>query len=52
LSAILLQRDIWAEQHPGLPVQLQIQVSTQLDLNFQGREVVPREILREGDAVG
>ncbi len=38
-SGSLLLAELWAEQHPGVPVQLQISLSAQLDLPFEGREV-------------
>ena len=47
-----LVAELWAEQHPGSPVQIQMELSAQLELSFQGREVVPRELLPEGDHVG
>jgi len=31
--------ELWAEQHPGVPVQLQISLSAQLELPLEGREV-------------
>jgi NMD protein affecting ribosome stability and mRNA decay len=34
-----LVAELWAEQHPGAPVQLQIELSVQIELNFRGREV-------------
>jgi hypothetical protein len=37
LPAVLLE--FWTEQHPGVPVQLQISLSAQLELPFEGREV-------------
>jgi len=30
--------ELWAEQHPGVPVQLQIPLSAQLELPLEGRE--------------
>ncbi len=34
-----LLAELWAEQHPGVPLQLQIKLSAQLELPFEGREV-------------
>jgi hypothetical protein len=34
-----LLAELWAEQHPGVPVQLQISLPSQLDLQFEGREI-------------
>ena len=31
--------ELWAELHPGVPIQLQIELSAQLKLQFEGREV-------------
>jgi len=33
-----LLAELWAEQHPGVPVQLQISLSAQLEMPFEGRE--------------
>ncbi len=33
-----LLAELWAEQHPGVPVQLQISLSAQLQLPFEGKE--------------
>ena len=29
--------ELWAEQHPGVPIQLQIELSAQFELPFEGR---------------
>jgi hypothetical protein len=34
-----LVAELWAEQHPGAPVQLQIELSVRIELNFGGGEV-------------
>ena len=44
--------DLWAEQHPGSPVQLQIQLSAQLELNFQGGEVPAVKLVPQEDCLG
>jgi len=45
-----LVAELWAEQHPGVPLQLQIKLSAQLELNFGGREA--SQLLPLGDAIG
>jgi hypothetical protein len=45
-----LVADLWIEQHPGLPVQLQFGLSAQFELNFRGREFT-KQIL-EGSLCG
>jgi hypothetical protein len=42
--------ELCAEPHPGARVQIQMELSGQLDLDFQDRQVV--ELFREGDLVG
>ena len=29
--------ELWAAQHPGVPIQLQIELSAQFELPFEGR---------------
>jgi len=37
IPATLLE--LWVEQHPDVPLQLQMELSAQLELQFEGREV-------------
>jgi hypothetical protein len=37
LPAMALVANLWIEQHPGIPVQLQFELPAQLELNFGGR---------------
>ena len=50
IPALLVE--LWAEQHPGIPVQLQIQLSAQLELNFGGRELSAAKLVLPGGQVG
>jgi hypothetical protein len=45
-----LVAELWAEQHPGAPVQIQMELSAQLELNFGGTEA--SQLLPLGDAIG
>ena len=47
-----LVAELWAEQHPGAPVQIQMELLVELQLNFGGREVSPVKLLPLGDAIG
>lgn len=45
-----LVAELWAEQHPGAPVQLQIEL--QIELKLRGREVATIEPALKGDRCG
>ena len=47
-----LVAELWAEQHPGVPVQIQMELSAQLELNFGGREVSPVKLSFQGNPIG